>query len=539
MKLITRSLLLGLLLFSHALAQRVERNSDAWSPSHFDIRLRFDAALSRVESAVTTIDIRAKKEGLTMFDLDFGTMPVSAVKVDGRAAKFIAHDEKLDVYLDGPTRRDQTLRVSVTYSGVPKDGLILSKDRDGSPSAIGDNWADRVHHWIPCLDHPSAKASVAFTVTAGSEYEAVANGVQVSKTPNPDTTVTWTFNEARPVSPYNMVVAVGKFAHGTVTGASSIPITYYVPQSDALFAARAFAPAVPSVATFSNLVAPYPYKKLALIVGATRFGGMENANTIVFPPTYFRNFEEPKGRSKKFDIPSRIEETNAHEIAHQWFGDSVTEATWADLWLSEGFATYFAGLFLEQAEGENAFGDYMREKASSYLQYEKTRRTPIHDTETKGLFDLLNPNNYEKGGWVLHMLRRSLGDKAFFAGIRDYYQTHQDSVATTEDLRASLEKSSGRDLKTFFERWVYQAGHPIYQAKWQSAGGGQIVVTLNQMQPDQAFLEPVTVEIKTKGGARRIVISPKDKAETLKIKSATPLSITVDPDNSILKEVVN
>ena len=103
----------------------------------------------------------------------------------------------------------------------------------------------------------------------------------------------------------------------------------------------------------------------------------------------------------------------AHEIAHQWFGDSVTESTWADLWLSEGFATYFAGLFIEKYDGEERFREYMRKAAARYFAYEKQRSAPIHDTETQDLMKLLNANNYEKGAWVLHMLRMRLGDDTF------------------------------------------------------------------------------------------------------------------------------
>ena len=395
---------LACLLFSVSFAQRKERLIDSWQPTHFDVGIIFDRTLSRITSATTVIDVRVRKGNLAMVDLDFGTMPVSGVTINGRAAKFAQHDEKLDVFLATPARSNQTLRISVNYSGVPKDGLILSKDKDGSPTAIGDNWADRVHHWIPCLDHPSAKASVTFRVTAPVEYEAVANGLQVSKKANPELTTTWMFDEARRVSPYNMVVAVGRFASGRIKSSSPIPITYYVPRSEGHYAEQGFAPAAPSIVTFSNLVAPYPYKKLALIVGATRFGGMENANTIVFSPNYFKNFDAATKRSKRFGIPNSAVEVDAHEIAHQWFGDSVTESTWADLWLSEGFATYFAGLFLERQESPDRFREYMREQARTYLEYEKKRRAPIHDRQTEKLFDLLNPNNYDKGGWVLHML---------------------------------------------------------------------------------------------------------------------------------------
>ncbi len=528
-----------LCLILSAQAQRRERLIESWQPLHFDVKLAFDSSLSQINSATTDVTILIRQPEVTKIDFDFGTMPVSAVKVDNAAARFAQTNEKLDVYLTQPATKDQKLNISVTYSGVPQDGLILTKDRDGNPSAVGDNWADRVHHWIPCLDHPSAKASVRFTVTASSNNLVVANGILESSKTNPDTTKTWVYNESKPVSPYNMVVAVGQFANATLKTNASVPISYYVPQSDRRFAEQGFSPAAPSVLTFSNLIAPYPYGKLALIIGATKFGGMENANTIVFTPTLFQNFLTAKPRSQRYNIPNGVEEVIAHEIAHQWFGDSVTEATWADLWLSEGFATYFAGIFLEKNEGKLRFRAYMRENAKSYLKYEKTRRTPIYDTETEKLFDLLTPNNYEKGGWVLHNLRGLLGDKAFFDGLKDYYNAHKESTATTSDLRDALEKSSGKDLKEFFERWIYKAGHPIYQTSWKQTGKTSLEITIKQLQTDDAFLQPMTIEIITNKGAQRVTITPTDKETTVKVKSAKPKRIVVDPDEFILKEVVS
>ncbi len=529
--------LLLLLLFVSAQAKRQERLIETWQPLHFDVKIVFDDNLSRLASATTDVTILIRQNDVTKIDFDFGTMPVSAVRVDNEAAKFAQTGEKLDVYLTKPAKQNQKINISVTYSGVPQDGLILTKDRDGNASAVGDNWADRVHHWIPCFDHPSAKASVRFTVTASSQNTVVANGVFVSVKENPDATKTWIFSESKPVSPYNMVVAVGRFANALMKTKSPVPISYYVPNSDRQFAAQGFSPAAPSVLTFSELIAPYPYGKLALIVGATKFGGMENANTIVFTPTLFENFLQAKPRSARYNIPRNVEEVVAHEIAHQWFGDSVTEATWADLWLSEGFATYFAGIFLEKNEGKARFREYMREKAKNYLAYEKKNKSPVHDTETETLFDLLTPNNYEKGGWILHNLRGLLGDEAFFRGLRNYYDKHKDSTATTEDLRAALEKSSGKNLKDFFDRWIYKSGHPIYQTAWKQTGKTTLEITLRQLQTDEAFLQPVTVEIQTNKGAKRITMTPENKETTIKIKSAKPKKIVVDPDEFILKEV--
>jgi aminopeptidase N len=209
---------------SFLFGQRKERLINAWQPTHFDIAIVFDNELTKLTSATTKIDVVTRLSDVRLIDLDFGSMPVSAVLVNNTPTRFTQHDEKLDVQLAAPAQKDQRLNITVTYSGTPKDGLILSKDKDGSPTAIGDNWADRVHNWIPCLDHPSAKASVSFTVTAPADYAAVANGVMESINQTPGATVkTWVFSEARPVSPYNMVVAVGRFATGQLKAIRRFP----------------------------------------------------------------------------------------------------------------------------------------------------------------------------------------------------------------------------------------------------------------------------------------------------------------------------
>src|SRR5205823_14637661 len=256
----------------------------------------------------------------------------------------------------------------------------------------------------------------------------------------------WQFQESKPIPAYCMVIAVNEGAR--LEAADNASLSYYVSQKDRGYAAKGFAPGAPALAFFSETIAPYPYEKLALIVGATRFGGMENSSAIVFASGLF-DLRQNEKLSAHFGIPARIEDVVAHEIAHQWFGDSVTESTWADLWLSEGFATYFAGLFIEKYEGADPFRDYLRNQAARYFAYEKQRNAPIHDEETPDLMRLLNPNNYEKGAWVLHMLRKRLGDDVFFRGLRAYYHAHREANATTEDLRAALERASGKDLRDF------------------------------------------------------------------------------------------
>ncbi len=455
--------------------------------------------------------------------------------------------ETLSVVLSKVATRGNKLIVTVNYHGHPKDGLVFARDRDGNPSATGDNWPNRVHNWIPSLDHPSAKATVSFTVSAPRQEQVIANGRFISTTIAGDAAPAnaahqvWKFEETRPIPPYCMVVAVNQGVVIKSLDQNVTQLVYNIPLKDSDYAPKGFSAAAPSLTFFSQTIAPYPYEKLALIVGATRFGGMENSSAIVFPSTLFEHRPNEKIRTR-FDIPTHLEEVVAHEIAHQWFGDSVTESTWADLWLSEGFATYFAGLFVEKYDGEAAFRDYMRDAAQRYFRFEQQRNLPIHDTSTTDLMALLNPNNYEKGAWVLHMLRRRLGDEAFFKGLRDYYNAHAGGNASSEDLRTALEKASKNDLRDFFARWVYGAGHPRYELGWGSMerrAVTSVVIRLNQLQDGDAFLDPVPIEFVVNGKKERRTIVPTGKSTTVTIQlPANPSAISIDPDDTLLKEVV-
>lgn len=543
---LSRLLLLTILLLSTlmpAQAERPEHGVDAWRPLNYDVTLTLNNQLTGITAARTEITALVLKEPLAALDLDFGQLPVDSVTVGGAPARYEQRPGTLSISLARAAKRGERLSVAVAYHGRPQDGLSLLPDKDGKPSVTGDNWPDRVHHWIPCLDHPSAKATVRFTVTAPARDLVVANGQLETTRPNPDTTRTWVYTESAPIPPYCMVIAVGEGARLEPATPAATPLFYYVPQSDRGYAVRGFTPAAAAVSLFSEMVAPYPYEKLALIVGATRFGGMENSSAIVFPNDLFDGREEPQHLSRRFNIPERIEVVVAHEIAHQWFGDSVTERTWADLWLSEGFATYFAGLFIERFEGGRAFRDYMKRAAETYFRYEHERRAPIHDRDTQDLLKLLNPNNYEKGAWVLHMLRGEMGDDAFFRGIRDYYSAHRGSTATSEDLRAALEKSSGMDLREFFARWVYASGHPRYEVSWAwrraKAAGGELVVRVRQLQDGEPFLTPLPAEVVTATDGRRITIKPTGRDSTMSIPLANrPTGVRIDPDEMILKEMV-
>jgi aminopeptidase N len=527
---------------SGSFATRRERLIDSWKPVHYSVSLTLNDQLTEITSARAEVTILSLKDTLSRIDMDFGELAVDSVKVDSETAPFERSPGLLNIQLSKPVPRDTRLVVVVSYHGTPKDGLILTTDKAGKPSAVGDNWPDRVHHWIPCLDHPSAKATVNFTVTAPARTLVVANGRLDRVETTSQATRSWAYTESVPIPPYCMIIAAGEFAQLTPPEHAVTPLSYYVPLPDKDHAIQGFSPANPSLKFFSQTVAPYPYEKLALIVGATRFGGMENSSAIVFTSTLFESRSKSEAISKVFNIREGTVSLVAHEIAHQWFGDSVTESTWSDLWLSEGFATYFSGLMIQHSEGEQAFQQYMNRTADEYFRYEQKTSTPIHDTETENLVRLLNANNYQKAAWVLHMLRSSLGDEVFFRGIRDYYNSHKNSTAGTEDLRSALEKASGRNLKVFFARWIYGAGHPRYELMWEwtstRSKEGVLTIRLNQTQKEEPFLMPVPFEVVSSKGIIRKWITPSGKVTTLRLQlGSRPTAVRLDPDNTILKEV--
>ena len=527
---------LVLLLCSTAVAARVERVVDTWRPTHYLVNITLNEQLSEITSASARIYVSILKPTDTI-DLDFGDLTIDSATLNSNPVTVTRNNGKLLFELPKAANPGDSLVLTVNYHGKPKDGLILTKDEDGKPAAIGDNWPDRVHHWIPVLDHPSAKATVTFNVTAPAGLEVVANG----RLDHVETTAsgqrTWTYSEGVPIPPYCMIIGVGQFARLEQGQQTPTRISYYVPRSERELAVKGFLPAMPSVKFFSEKVAPYPYEKLALIVGATRYGGMENSSAIVFTSTFFSR-NSSVGMSKTYPtVPFNNVTLIAHEIAHQWFGDSVTESTWSDLWLSEGFATYFAGLFVQRHESEAAFQRYMRDAAASVFAYERQKRVPIFDRDTESLMALLNANNYQKGAWVLHMLRSNLGDDVFFRGIRTYYESHKNSVASTEDLRAALEQASGKDLRAFFTRWIYDSGHPQYELKWYWLGRKEVRVVLAQLQPGNAFVDPVEISVITAKGKRDVVLKPIGKLwiERIPLRDK-PVRVEIDPHNKLLDE---
>jgi aminopeptidase N len=308
-----------------------------------------------------------------------------------------------------------------------------------------------------------------------------------------------------------------------------VEISTWLFPENASTAAASFRRAAAMVDYFSQLIAPFPYGKLAHVQSSTRFGGMENATAIFYDEKALA-----EGRN--------IEPTVAHETAHQWFGDAVTEAEWPDLWLSEGFADYFSALFFEHADGVAAFRRMMEDKRRQVIESDGVD-FPIVTPNEQDLFKLLNINNYAKAGWVLHMLRGILGDDRFFDGIRRYYRGHEHGTASTADLQRAMEAASGTKMDAFFTQWLFRPGFPRFRVSSQwNQEQRTVTVVVDQIQADTwpTFKMPLTIEFATPSGTARRRVDVDERRERYTFQLDSPPTATVlDPDGWLLKDVAS
>lgn len=494
---------------------------------HYRISLEIKDSTDEINGE-TEILFAINEDAVKRVALDFAGLTVDSVAENDRAARFSRAEARLDVQLQGVYHRGDRCRVAVRYHGEPTDGLFIKKNKLGDRSIFADNWPNRAHYWFPAIDHPYDKATVEFLITAPDRYDVIANGSLVETTSKQNGTKLTHWSEAVPIPTYCMVIGATEFSIMNISAsrqaASGAQVFYYLYPKERDRGIKDFGRASEMLEFYANLIGPYPYEKLALVQSSTRFGGMENSSSIFFD-------------ERKFDGSGRLEGTVAHEIAHQWFGDSVTEADWHHLWLSEGFATYFGHLFFERVDGRDKFAKLLAEDKARYLESYAANPRPIYDPSITDLFKLLNANNYQKGGWVLHMLRRIMGDEKFFAGVRDYYRTYRDRNALTIDLERVMEFHAGRSLDWFFKEWFYEPGYPIYDASWHwDEGAKQLRLRIKQKQDKTLFRMPLDVEIRLDGTTRREVaqVDERDHTFTYKLNSK-PQSVAIDPDEWVLK----
>jgi len=452
-------------------------------------------------------------------------MTVRSVRLDGAPVEFRHEDDRLHVALPYGGRAGEPIELSVVYGGVAGDGFVIGPNEFGQRVFFADNWPDRARHWLPVVDHPSDKALVEFAVTAPSAYQVISVGELVETLDLPDERRLTRWRSGVPLSTKVMVIGVARFAVLHLGETAGVPIASWVyPEGrDKSLLELADAPAI--LDWLVRTVGPYPFEKLANVESRTRFGGMENAGAIFYAQKVIGDGASDYGLL-------------AHELAHQWFGNAVTEADWTDVWLSEGFATYLGWLAVAEARGSDAFRE-LREKGRERV-IEFTAREPMRRVVEDAVPDpkkLLSPLVYETGAFVLHMLRRSIGDAAFFAGLRDYYRLYRDRNATTDDFRGVMERASGRELRPFFEQWLRRPGLPHLEGRYSyNRRRHELVIEILQLQPGEPYALSLDLELQARGDApRRETLELNSIRQTFRLPmGAQPESVQLDPDADVL-----
>jgi aminopeptidase N len=503
--------------------------------THYDIQLDLaDPATGTFRGDVTlTLD---RLDAGDWIPLDFAGLNIESVEVNGAKARFVRDGSLLRIDAAAAPTRDVTVRIR--YGGAPVSGLFFGQDANLEPAVFADNWPNRARWWFPSNDHPADKATVRFTVLVPTGFGVVANGYELDeRTSNGSTTWVWETDADAPIPPYAMVVGIARFERrglapaacgnapaGVSNGCADVSVWALAGDGD--YGAERFARGPDMVDFYTELVGPYPYEKLAHVESSTRFGGMENSSAIFY------------GRGG-WEARRMGEGVIAHETAHQWFGDAVTPASWAHLWVSEGFASYFGPLYFEARDGVEVFRERM-EAAGQAAKTSDVIGQAIVDSSTNNLYDLLNANNYQKGAWVLHMLRGLLGDDVFFAAVRDYYRRHLHGAASTDDVRAAFERASGRDLEPFFEQWVRSPGYPDFAITWRVVGD-ELVLDIRQRQAPSwpAFTMMAEIEVRRRGGTTfRLPVEIEGRSQRLRFGGmADVVDVAFDPEGWILKDV--
>jgi aminopeptidase N len=385
---------------------------------------------------------------------------------EGKTLAFSADGKKLTVMLDRPYHHGEEFTVAVTYHAKPRTGLNFIKPAPEDPTRPVQAWTfgqPRYHsYWFPCHDAPNDRATTEIIVTVPAHFITVSNGNLLDVKDN-GATKTHHWRHDVPHAAYLISLVVSDFAviEDSYNGK---PVNYYV-RPDRKDDARYYMGKTPDMMRFFSEYTgvEYPYDKYAQTVVELYTGAMEHTTCTTHS---FMLLLDERAALDVDMVP-----VVAHELAHQWFGDLVTCRDWPNGWLNEGFATYFEELWGEHDQGSDYFKQSMLNLKKGYLDEDAHYRRPIvyHVYHHDG-FELFDGHMYNKGGWVLHMLRHQLGDATFRRAVKAYLERYRTREVITADLERTFEEVTGRSLARFFQQWVYQGGYPAFEVNYSWDG---------------------------------------------------------------------
>jgi aminopeptidase N len=492
----------------------------------YDIRTRFDFE-HQVITATAWITATSTLDRLGRISLDFSGYDITRLDVDGRPASYRREGAELLVRLPQLVDVGVSFGVRVDYHGSPeplpsrhlpgnlKLGLNMRSDH-----AFVVSEPDGAHAWFPCNDHPSDKATFRFEVTVPAGYEVAANGriVAESATPEGRTVV---LHMDQPMATYLATVNVARYSVIEESGPSGLPIRHYL--LDAYRPESLLGVTAQALSYFSELIGPYPFDTYGHAeADVDGVAALETQSMVVMLRGLLAD-------------PGYGHDVLVHEAAHQWFGDAVSLASWSDIWLNEGFATYLAAMWSAD-RGQATLKETM-------AWYESTLVTSRDDSPLSDPHWLFGSNSYKKGAWVLHMLRHLIDEDDFSATLHLYFSRHNGGNVTTADFKTAAEEVSGLDLSPFFGQWVYGGGMPRLDVSWveqRSGSDWQVTVQVCQTQ-ERLFELPLKLVVRgdLAGGRsldQTVTVDQRSEHFALAVPF-DPESVEVDPNQVVLAGV--
>ena len=411
---------------------------------HYSLDLTVNDVATSDLDGKTIIEARAK-QNLSSFNLDFIGFEITTLTVSGQPAEFERSGQELTITPSTPLAENDSFTVEVEYQGIPGEmestaipiqtgwitfdgGIFVLSEPDGAAG------------FYPVNDHPSDKATYTFRVTVPDPFEAVANGVLIETTDHGDMT-TFLFEARDPMASYLATINIDEFESETSESESGIPIRNYFPTGLSEEMRKPFARQGEMIDYFSDLFGAYPFEVYGALVIDMEFGAALETQTLSIFSKAMIDSNEQEGS----------ESVVAHELAHQWFGDSISLADWKDIWLNESFATYSQGLWTEHTQGREALDEWVR-RTYDYVRRERESMSPPGEPPADRLF---NAGVYYWGALALHGLRLEVGDETFFEILKTYHERFADGNATTADFIAVAEEVSEKELSEFFDSWLY------------------------------------------------------------------------------------
>ena len=457
-------------------------------------------------------------------------MEVKKVTFNGSEVSY-SHDNDVLLIETGALEYSSRDIINVVYSGIPITGLIIGPNMHGDRTFFSDNWPNKARNWLPLVDHPYDKSTAEFVVIAPNHYQVISNGLLVEETNLNKELKKTHWKQSVPISCWLYALGVAEFAVDYVDYFEGKSIQTWVYKQDRDNGFYDFKiPTKHTMEFFSDYIGPFAYEKLANVQSNSVKGGMESATAIFYSDV-----------SVTGDRSVRWRNVVIHEVAHQWFGNCVTEYDWDDVWLSEGFATYFTLMFREHSYGRDDFVNGLNDaKRLVYNHYKTDKESSIVHNNLKDMKDVLTYSlQYQKGAWVLHMLRNYVGEDNFRQGIRNYYKKYYNSTTTTNQFKNEMEVVSGMNLDTFFDQWLYKGGNIVLDGNWKfDEKKGRIEVNLNQVQND-GYLFDMPVELGISYNDKNLekiqtVKLEKEKGRFYIASDTKPISIKIDPNTKLL-----